>query len=158
MTNGRQSDRTIVSRDELRDQQTREASSREVDSTYRPPSMIPDPPKSDEWVYRWIRLATYGEPDSNNAWQRRAEGWDFVAPSELPDMAATLMTPPNHTRLEVGGLALCRAPRAKMEARARYYRDQTERQMQGIDAQLMKNNDPRMPLLRPERTTRVTTG
>src|SRR5262245_46098950 len=93
-------ERTTVDRTP-RETQTREALSREVDSVYRPPSTLPDPKPSDVWVYRWIRMSTYGEADSTNTWQRHAEGWEFVSPKEVPEIASVLPIPPGKDFIEV---------------------------------------------------------
>lgn len=151
-------EKRIIDR-EPRGLDTREASARdEAESTYTPPSLLPDPEPNDTWAYRWVRLATYGQADSNNAWQRRREGWEAVAPSEMPEIANMLNIPKGHSQIVVGGLVLCRAPHARMTARDRYYHQQNLAQVKGLDSQMMKEQDPRMPLLAPERSTRVTTG
>ena len=54
-----------------------------------------------------------------------------------------------------GGLMLCKAPKELAEERNEYYENQTKSQMQSVDNNLMRENDPRMPLFN-ERTTKVT--
>ena len=60
--------------------------------------------------------------------------------------------------LEVGGLLLCKAPKELMEQRDDYYRQIARDQMAAVDNNYMKENDPRMPLLQPDRKTRTTFG
>ena len=60
--------------------------------------------------------------------------------------------------IEVGGLLLCKAPEEEMAKRQKYYQEMAEQQMQSVDNSFMKENDPRMPLLNPDRTTRTTFG
>jgi len=55
-------------------------------------------------------------------------------------------------------LLLCKAPNEVAEARQRYYENVAAQQMQSVDNSYMKENDPRMPLLKPDRQTRVTFG
>ena len=42
--------------------------------------------------------------------------------------------------------------------RREYYEEMADQQMNGIDNNFLKENDPRMPVLKPERQTRVTFG
>ena len=60
--------------------------------------------------------------------------------------------------LEVGGLILCKAPKEKMDARNKHFQDLAEKQMESVDNNYLRENDPRMPLLRPEKSTRTTFG
>lgn len=60
--------------------------------------------------------------------------------------------------IEIGGLLLCRAPKEKMEARTRHFEQVAENQMNSVDNNFLRENDPRMPLLKPERNTRTTFG
>ena len=60
--------------------------------------------------------------------------------------------------LEVGGLLLCKAPKELMEQRDEYYRKMSAEQMEAVDNNFMKENDPRMPLLQPDRKSRTTFG
>ena len=57
----------------------------------------------------------------------------------------------------IGGLMLCKAPREMVEERNEYYSGQAKAQMSSVDNNLMRENDPRMPLFN-ERKTRVTFG
>ena len=57
----------------------------------------------------------------------------------------------------IGGLILCKAPEELIAERKAYYENQTEGQMQSVDNNLMRENDPRMPLFH-ERKTKVTFG
>ena len=58
--------------------------------------------------------------------------------------------------VEVGGLVLCKTSIENKEAREEYYSDKAATQMESVDNNFMREQDPRMPLLRPERSTRVT--
>ena len=60
--------------------------------------------------------------------------------------------------IEQGGLLLCKAPKEKMDARNKHYQELARQQMEGVDAQYMSQNDPRMPLMEPEKSTRTTFG
>ena len=58
--------------------------------------------------------------------------------------------------IEVGGLLLCKAPEGKMKAREKHFGEIAENQMMSVDNNFMRENDPRMPLLEPERRSRVS--
>ena len=45
-----------------------------------------------------------------------------------------------------------------MEKRDAYYCQQAENQMEGVDRSYLRENDPRMPMLKPERNTKVKFG
>jgi len=53
---------------------------------------------------------------------------------------------------------LCKAPEEKMRARTKHFEEVAQRQMESVDSNYMRENDPRMPLLRPEKSTRTTFG
>jgi hypothetical protein len=57
----------------------------------------------------------------------------------------------------IGGLMLCKAPKELVEERNQYYAAQASAQMNSVDNNLMRENDPRMPLFN-ERKTKVTFG
>ena len=57
----------------------------------------------------------------------------------------------------IGGLMLCKAPTELVEERNDYYTTQTRSQMNAVDNNLMRENDPRMPLFN-DRKTKVTFG
>jgi hypothetical protein len=59
--------------------------------------------------------------------------------------------------VEVGGLLLCKTPVEFVSQRNAYYSGQAEAQMQSVDNNYMRENDPRMPLFK-ERSTKVTFG
>jgi hypothetical protein len=42
--------------------------------------------------------------------------------------------------------------------REAYYGNMAQQQMESVDNNLMRENDPRMPLLKPERSSRTTFG
>ncbi len=52
---------------------------------------------------------------------------------------------------------LCKAPDELKDERTAYFKSQTDNQMKSVDNNLMRENDPRMPLFN-ERKTKVTFG
>jgi len=53
---------------------------------------------------------------------------------------------------------LCKAPQEEMDKRQEYYQKMAAQQMESVDNSFMRENDPRMPLLKPDRTTRSSFG
>ena len=52
---------------------------------------------------------------------------------------------------------LCKAPAELVDERTQYYADQTRAQIESVDNNLMRENDPRMPLF-SDRQSKVTFG
>ena len=86
------------------------------------------------------------------------EGWEPVKAVDHPEI--TMVTTENEKfadNVVIGGLMLCKAPKELAEERSEYYQSQTDNQMQSVDNNFMRENDPRMPLFN-ERKTKVTFG
>jgi len=140
-----------------RDNATREAESRPV--TWTPPSLLPDPAPQDGYKFRWIRTTLNGQPDPSNVSYRMREGWVACKRSEHPELAH--LTDPNSKNpdnIESGGLLLCKMPVEMVEARNRHFRTVANNQMESVDNNFMRESDPRMPVLKPERSSRTTFG
>jgi hypothetical protein len=58
----------------------------------------------------------------------------------------------------IGGLMLCKNEVGLMDQKREHNRQQAEGQMQAVDNNMMRDNDARMPLLPPDRRTRVKFG
>lgn len=140
-----------------RDLETREKGGRK--KSWAPPSLLPSPIEQDGYAFRWIRSSMFGEGDNKNVSSRFREGWTPVRAEDHPELQITSdknsQFPGN---VEVGGLLLCKTSVENVEARQDYFAQRTEDQMQSVDNAYLRENDPRMPLLRPERRTRVTFG
>lgn len=136
----------------------RAAESRPSD-TWLPQSALPVPEQKDGWVFRWIRTSSLGRADNTNVSRQMREGWEPVKAEDHPELK--IMSDINSQfkgNVEVGGLLLCKAPLEKMKQRQKYYQELSDRQIEGVDRSYLRENDPRMPLLNPERSTRSTFG
>jgi hypothetical protein len=81
-----------------------------------------------------------------------------VKASDHPEI--TLVTVENERfkdNVVIGGLLLCKAPKELVEERSDYYNSQTKSQMDSVDNNFMRENDPRMPLFN-DRRSKVTFG
>jgi hypothetical protein len=140
-----------------RESETREASSRK--KTWTPPSVLPEPEKQAGYAYRWIRTSSRGNLDNTNVSSKFRQGWEPVRSEEHPEITALRdRNSQFQDNIEVGGLLLCKAPEELVEDRNSYYKQMAESQVQSVDNNFMRENDPRMPLMKPERSTRVTFG
>jgi len=139
-----------------REAETREAQTR-IES-WKPASLLPDPSPSADWVYRWVRRSIRGESDPSNVSMRLREGWAIVRAEDHPEILSEIaFNESKNGTIEIGGLILCKAARSLADQRTKYYEDMTKRQSQAVDNNLMKEQDPRMPLINESRT-KVTFG
>ncbi len=139
-----------------RDLESREKTTRK--KAWQRPEVLPSPNPEPGYGFRWIRVSSLGNTDATNVSSKLREGWEPVKASDHPEI--TLVTIENDRfkdNIVIGGLMLCKAPEELVEERNDYYRTQTRSQMQSVDNNLMRENDPRMPLFN-DRKTKVTFG
>lgn len=118
-----------------------------------PPELLPNPHPEDGYTFRWIRVSTLGASDPMNVSSKLREGWEPVKASEHPEiqlMGSGQSRFPDS--IEIGGLILCKTPTELTEQRNAYYQKQAEGQMQSVDNNFMRENDPRMPLFKERRS------
>lgn len=121
---------------------------------WTPPELLPEPDKQPGFAYRWIRVSTLNTADPRNISAKQREGWEPVKLEEQPQFQ--LMVDPNSRfkdNVEVGGLLLCKTPIEFVEQRNAYYLKQAEGQLQSVDNNLMRQNDPRMPLFKESKSS-----
>ena len=139
-----------------REQTVRETTTRTLPC--RRPETLPSPKEEAGYTYRWIRTNTQGQVDATNVSSKLREGWEPVKASDHPEI--TLVTIENEKfkdNIVIGGLMLCKAPQELVEERTDYYKQQTDNQIHSVDNNLMRENDPRMPLFH-DRKSKVTFG
>ena len=125
---------------------------------WAPAELLPEPDKQPGYAYRWIRTSTLNNADPRNVSSKLREGWEPVRVEEQPKFA--LLIDPNSRfkdNIEIGGLLLCKIPAEFVEQRSEYYANQTEAQTRAVDNNMMRENDPRMPLFN-ERKSNVSFG
>jgi len=141
-----------------RDAESREVEQRPSDS-WMPASVLPTPDPQDGWVFRWVRTSTLGKADNTNVSQKFREGWVPVKAEDHPELEVMSDIGSRFEgNIEIGGLLLCKAPEGKVQHREEYFQRMAESQMESVDNNFLKQNDPRMPVLNPERSTRTTFG
>ena len=135
---------------------TRDKTSRK--KGWQRPEVLPSPNPEDGYVYRWIRTSTQGQVDAPNVSSKLREGWEPVKANEHPEI--TMVAVENERfadNIVIGGLMLCKAPQELVDERTAHYTAQTQNQIRSVDNNLMRENDPRMPLFN-ERKSKVTFG
>lgn len=153
---GVQEIKKVISRSP-RSRETRDAFTRP--DTWSPPSVLPDPPPASGWEYRWIRVSSFGEADVRNVSNKMRQGWEPVRAEDYPELCVLSDRDTSFEgNIVIGGLMLCKNTKELVEQRRGHYKQTTRNQIQSVDNNWMRENDPRMPLLKPERQTRVTFG
>ncbi len=136
---------------------TRDA--KERPKQWKPPSLLPDPEPKDGWTYRWVRTSIFGAADPANISKQFREGWEPVPLTEHPELAdARDQNSRWKDGVEIGGLLLCRIPSEMMKQRQAHYENLAKSQLSAVDNNFMRESDPRMPVLSPERRTQITFG
>lgn len=139
-----------------RETEIRAASERE--KSWEPPQVLPDPTPQDGYVFRWIRTGILGTADNVNVSKRFREGWEPCRAEDHPELM--LVSDRNSTfkgNIEIGGLLLCKTSTENVKARKKYYTEMSQKQLDSVDQNYMRESDPRMPKLN-ESSTRVTFG
>ena len=135
--------------------ENRDSTKRKV--TWSRPNALPDPAPVDGVEYRWIRTQTLGQADMTNVSAKFREGWEPVKAADHPELKVMTDVDSKFSgNVEVGGLLLCKNSTEMMDSRRDYQQGQAKSQMQAVDNSFMKESDPRMPVLRPEKSTRTS--
>lgn len=125
---------------------------------WRAPESLPKPDDRPGWKHRWVRISMMGQPDPSNVSSKLREGYEPCKAEEYPEMMMHAISDGRFKgNIEVGGLLLCRIPTEFMEQRAQHYSNQTRAQVDSVDNNFMRENDPRMPLF-SEKKSKVTFG
>lgn len=141
---------------DTREVDTREATGRQA--AWAVPTGLPEPVKEPGWAYRWIRTSTLGASDPMNVSAKQREGWEPVSVEEQPRLALHASQDLRFRgNIEIGGLLLCKMPEEFVAQRSAHYGNVTQSQMEAVDNNYMRENDPRMPLF-SEKKSKVTFG
>lgn len=122
--------------------------------TWSPPSLLPNPKREDGMSYRCVRKSVLGQIDDRNMVSKQDEGWVPIKREDHPELQHSGKT---SGLVEMGGLVLSKMPSDMVGQRNDYYRKKTDDQTAAVDANLMRENDPRMPLF-SERKSTTTRG
>jgi hypothetical protein len=130
----------------------------EVPTSWRPPSKLDAPPARPGYVNRWVRWRSGNDEDAEHFEDMLDEGWRPVKRSRVRrvhELTASVHGK-NGQYYVKRGLILMELPETLQVQRNRYFRQQQKQMNRGVDQSLFKINSRVMPLLQPERSTRVT--
>jgi len=118
--------------------------------TYTPPSYLDAPkPNDDGMKYRWLRVSMGGEDDARNIAKKKREGYEFVRKEEHPDFDV----PVHESGKYAGDLVLAKIPVEMAEAKNDYYQNKTRTQTEAVDADILKEQNPSMPITQQRRSS-----
>ena len=125
---------------------------------WRPPETLPMPEDRPGWKHRYVRTSTMGIADPANISSKLREGYEPCKAEDYPELMMHATVEGRFKGgIEIGGLLLCRIPEEFLKQRADYYDKQNKSQIDSVDNNFLRENDPRMPLF-SERKTKVTFG
>ena len=126
---------------------------------WKPPSALDAPPAPQGFKHRWVREAVLGQDDRTNMSKRIREGFEPVRAEEFPEFESPVVDSGKYKGvIGVGGLILARIPEETVNERSEYYDNLAADQMLAVDSDLMRENNPAMPMSRPDRKSKVTFG
>jgi hypothetical protein len=114
---------------------------------WKPADALPMPVAPPGWHYRYIRKSIGAEQDVNNFGRAMREGWVTVPLSDHPELIHSIdPSAKNSGLIEIGALVLCKIPLEVKQARDAYFAQMNARQIEAVDSNLMRENNPKMPL------------
>ena len=122
------------------------------------PEAVQDRFANEGMSLAWLRITLKGKDDVGHIGRKMAEGWQFVAKEEVPEMEQTSVVRDEGRYAGAvcrGDVALGKIPTGRIKARKRYYEEKTDSLMKAVDSQLMKGNNSRMPISNTSRSETV---
>jgi len=116
--------------------------------------------ENEGMVLRWLRITFKGQDDYQNIGKKMTEGWEFVSPEEVPEMASSSLVREEGRYSGAvcrGDLALAKKPEIKAAARTQHYRDKSRNLMEAVNMQLENASDSKMPITNNSKSS-VTRG
>ena len=128
------------------DKKPRSASTRDKEARtkqWQLPSSLDTPEPPEGYKFRWIREPVRGYEDNKNVIGRIRQGYELVRADEYPDFDfPSVSEGKNKGIVSVGGLLLAKVPLEIAAQRDEYYSDQTKRQQEAVDNDLLKETIP----------------
>jgi hypothetical protein len=145
----------------MTDRSSRESKSRELEErkVWRPGSALDAPEAPLGYKHRWIRESVMEFDDKSNVHKRRQEGYELVRAEEYPEWFGPVVDEGRNAGIiGVGGLVLARIPNEMADQRNHHYQGVTNNQMEAVDRDWMRENNPAMPKLAAQRKSSVSFG
>ena len=123
------------------------------------PSVLPTPDPREGLTFRWVRTSTLGNNDNTNVSSRFRQGYTPVKAKDFPELQVVSDFDSRFKdNIEVGGLLLCSIPTEIVEERIEGQLEMARNAQEAVDRNFMRENDSRMPVLAPERSSRTSFG
>jgi len=121
--------------------------------------LLPQPDPREGLDHRWARASSRGESDNINISQALREGWEPVLASDYPELQVKSDRGSQYPdNVLVGGLLLMSRPAEIGDQFRERAARESEGQIEALDQSFFREQDPRMPLIKPERKTRISFG
>jgi hypothetical protein len=135
-----------------RDQETREKTT--ATRQWEQPDILPMPNPEPGYKFKWVRISTLGETDARNISSKLREGWEPVKAADHPEITMVVTESDKFKdNIVIGGLMLCKMPQEMVAQRKAHFEQMTKDQMEAVDNNLMRENDPRMPIFNDRKST-----
>lgn len=142
-----------------RDRKVETRENAERDTPWKQAPLIPNPDRRPGMEHRYVRASMRGEEDNINVSQALRDGWEPVLAADYPELQIisdrNSQYPDN---VLIGGLLLCSRPSEIGDKVRDHANKESMSQMEAVDRNYFREQDSRMPMLRPERKTRITFG
>ena len=140
-----------------REVETRDSEVRET--PWKPAPLLPQPNPREGLDHRYVRASSRGEADNINVSQALRDGWEPVLSSDYPELMVVSDRGSQYPdNVVIGGLLLCARPKEIGREFEKLAQKEVESQTEALDQNYFREQDPRMPLTKPERKTRITFG
>ena len=124
-----------------RDTEVRELDTRKNTDRYTDPSVLPQPNPRPGLTHKYVRFEIMGQKDERNMMAHLQQGWK---PCQIED----------YPEIPIYGKA--KSVEYK-KSREEHHSNKTSQQSEAVDNNLMRQNDPRMPMF-SERKSTTTRG
>lgn len=130
----------------------------DMPETWVRPTNLSAPPPRPGYQNRWIRFRNGNNEDRNNLQKAMIQGWRPLPKSSLrKEHELTANLEGKYGQYVVTqGLILMEIPLKLWQQRQDFYENKNTKMTEGIDRNLFRENDRRMPFLKPVRSTTVT--
>ncbi len=126
---------------------------------WAPPDLLPEPDKQPGYRYRWMRVTLNGVSDARNISTKFREGWEPVKVEEQPQYQLLVNAEGKFKDcVQIGDVLLVKTPEELAEQRNDHFQKQSEQQIKAVDNNLMRQNDPRMPLFKESSSSTSKSG
>ena len=137
-----------------RDTEVRELDTRKQTDRYTDPSVLPQPNPRPGLTHKYVRFEIMGQKDERNMMAHLQQGWKPCQIEDYPEIPIYGKAKGNY---EIGGLMLMKQSVEYKKSREEHHSNKTSQQPEAVDNNLMRQNDPRMPMF-SERKSTTTRG